>query len=201
MGELNYTFMLGNGFSISPGVRYIRQFDNGAGAVGGASYLGKAYTTGYRDPNSLDSQMVAARLVTQIDDYKINLGFSKIYDEADLITPWRGFPTAGYTRSMTRYNWRANTKSYRIEMQKSSNKLGIYKDLFIQASILYTDGDDEKRGAHVLDEIHYYAGFVQNLPGMVDLQWRLRLGYTQYLDDEVSQYNNLDGRFEINYLF
>lgn len=199
MGEINYTFKLGNKFSIAPGVRYIKQMDNGAGAVGGASYQNN--TTGYKNPNSLDSQMIAARIVTKIDNYKINLGYSNILDEADLITPWRAFPTSGYTRSMARYNWRANTKSYRIELQRNQNKSGIYKDVFIQASILYTDGDEDKAGAHVLDEMYYYVGFVQNVPSLVNLQWRLRLGYAQYLDSDESKYNNLDGRFELNYLF
>lgn len=201
MGELNYTFSFGKDFSIAPGVRYIRQFDNGAGAVGGASYLGKDYTTGYKDPDSLDSQMIAARLIAQIYNIRINLGYSKVFDEADLITPWRGFPTAGYTRSMGRYNWRANTQSYRIVLQKMSDILGIYKDIYTQAALLYTDGDDKKEGPHVLDELHYYLGFVHTISNLVDLQWRLRLGYTQYLDDEASQFNNLDARFEINYLF
>lgn len=211
MGELNYTFRLGRKFSISPGVRYIKQFDNGAGDVGGASYLGSAYTAGYKDPNSLDSQMAAARLVAKMDNYKVSLGYSKVFDEADLITPWRGFPTDGYTRSMARYNWRANTKSYRIELTRNGSSKGIYKDIYMQASVLYTDGDPEKTGAHVLDEIYYYAGFVQNVPSLVALQWRLRLGYAQYLDKELktgsgvdyseTDFNNLDARFELNYLF
>ncbi len=199
MGEINYTFKIGNKFSIAPGVRYINQMDNGAGAVGGASYQNN--TTGYKNKNSLDAQMIAARIVTKIDNYKINIGYSNILDEADLITPWRGFPTSGYTRSMARYNWRANTKSYRIELQRNANKSGVYKDVYIQASVLYTDGDDNKAGAHVADEYYYYAGFVQNIPSIVNLQWRLRLGYTQYLDSAASEFNNLDSRFELNYLF
>ena len=198
MLEANYQFNF-DGFTLSPGFRYIKQFDNGAGKVGGASYTGDS--TGYKNPNSLDSQMIAARLVAKIQKYKINLGYSNILDEADLITPWRGFPTSGYTRSMGRYNWRANTQSYRIEMQRNANKKGVYKDLFIQASILYTNGDEEKTGYHNLDEIYYYLGFVQNLPSLVDLQWRLRLGYTSYLDGDDSDFNNIDARFELNYLF
>jgi len=47
----------------------------------------------------------------------------------------------------------------------------------------------------------YYVGFVQNIPSMPSLQWRLRLGYSQFLDSENSDFNFLDGRFEINYLF
>ena len=199
MAELNYTFIVGDNFTITPGLRYIRQFDNGAGEVGGASLTGN--TTGYNDPNSLDAQMIAARLVAKVDDYKFNLGYSYILDEADLVTPWRAFPTAGYTRSMITYNWRANTKSYRFEVQKNANSKGIYEDLFIQASILYKDADDEKTGPFAKDKMFYYVGFVQNIPSMPSLQWRLRLGYSQFLDSEESDFNFLDGRFEINYLF
>jgi len=197
MTELNYTVTLADNVSITPGLRYIRQFDHGGGEVGGASIT--TNTTGYKDINSIDAQMIAARVVGKVDNYKINLGFSYVLDEADLITPWRGFPTAGYTRSMGRYNWRANTKSYRLEVVRSANAEGVYRDVFIQASILYTDGDDAKLGIN--DELYYYIGFVQNIPSLVNLQWRLRLGYADYVDRSASDLNNLDSRFEINYLF
>lgn len=199
MAEFNYTFTAGENFTITPGVRYIRQFDNGAGAIGGASFTGNF--TGYNDPASLDAQMIAARLVARMDNYKFNLSYSYIFDEADLITPWRGFPTAGYTRSMITYNWRANTKSYRFEIQKNANNKGVYKDLFIQASVLYVDGDEKKTDPFIEDEIFYYLGFVQNVPNMPSLQWRLRLGYAQFLNGDDSDYNFFDGRFELNYLF
>lgn len=192
MGELNYKVKMGS-FALTPGVRYIKQFDNGAGKVGGAAYDGT--TTGYKDPTSLDSQMIAARLVGTYDIFKLNLGYSQIMDEADLITPWRGFPTAGYTRSMARYNWVANTKSYRAELSINGNKKGIYKDIFTQISFLHTDSDESK-GQY--DENYYYLGFVQNIPSLVDLQWRLRLGYA---DTKKADADNLDARFEINYLF
>lgn len=192
MLELNYKVKLAD-FSISPGVRYIKQFDDDAGKIGGAAYDGT--TDGYKDPDSLDSQMIAARVVGTYDIYKLNIGYSKVFDEADLITPWRGFPTSGYTRSMARYNWMANTKSYRMELTMNSNKKGIYKDMFIQASILHTDADENK-GKY--DENYYYLGFVQNLEDMQDLQWRLRLGYA---DTKKKDADSLDARFEINYLF
>lgn len=193
MLEANYKINF-DGFSVSPGMRYIKQFDNGAGEVGGAAYSGD--TTGYKDVDSLEAQMIAARVVTKIKNYKISLGYTNILDEADLITPWRGFPTAGYTRSMARYNWQANTQSYRLELVRNGNKKGIYKDVFIQTSILYTNADEDKNDK---DEMYYYIGFVQNIPSMVDLQWRLRLGYVDYIDD--SEFNDVDARFEINYLF
>jgi len=199
MAEVNYKIALG-GFSLSPGVRYIKQFDNGAGEVGGAAYSGKVAgqsgeAGGYKEADSLESQMIAARLVGAFGKYKINLGYSQVFDEADLITPWRGFPTAGYTRSMARYNWMANTKSYRIEIQRAANKTGIFTDLFVQASVLHTDADEDKG---YFDENYYYIGFVQNVPALIDLQWRLRLGYN---DTEKEDADSLDGRFELNYLF
>ncbi|WP_295008999.1 hypothetical protein [Sulfurimonas sp.] len=192
MAEANYKINMGS-FSLSPGVRYIKQFDNGAGDIGGAAY--DATPTGYKDPNSLDSQMIAARLVAAYDVFKLNLGYSKVFDEADLVTPWRGFPTAGYTRSMARYNWVANTKSYRAELTINPNKTGVYKDVYMQLSALHTDADEDKGQ---FDENFYYAGFVQNLPMMPELQWRLRLGYT---DTDKVDADSLDARFELNYLF
>lgn len=195
MLEANYKINF-DGFSIAPGMRYIKQFDNGAGKVGGASYAKGLNATGYKDIDSLEAQMIAVRVVTKIQNYKINLGYTNILDEADLITPWRGFPTAGYTRSMARYNWRANTQSYRLELVRNANKKGIYKKIFTQASVLYTNSDENKGNK---DELYYYLGFVQNIPALVDMQWRLRLGYVDYIKDDT--FNDLDARFELNYLF
>lgn len=192
MGELNYKIKY-DGFTLTPGMRYIKQFDDKAGEAGGAAL--DATTTGYKDPDSLDSQMIAARLVASYDMYKLNLGYSKVFDEADLVTPWRGFPTAGYTRSMARYNWVANTKSYRAELTINPNKSNIYKKLFVQLSALHTDADEAK-GQY--DENYYYAGFIQNIPSLAELQWRLRLGYT---DTKKADADNLDARLELNYLF
>ncbi len=199
MAEANYKIAM-DGFTLTPGVRYIKQFDNGAGKVGGAAYNGSVagqdgLAGGYEDANSLDAQMIAARLVGKFENYKLNLGYTHVLDEADLITPWRGFPTAGYTRSMARYNWMANTKSYRIELVRNGNSKGVYKEMFMQFSILHTDAD-ERKGYY--DENYYYAGFIQNIASMPTLQWRLRLGYS---DTEKNDADNLDARFELNYLF
>ena len=209
MGELNYRFDLSKTLSIAPGLRYIRQFDNGGGSVGGAALLGQlagksGSSYGYKEADSLDSQMIAAKIVAKIDNYALNLAYSMVFDEADLVTPWRAFPTSGYTRSMGRYNWFANTKSYRIKLTRNANSTGIYKDLFTELSVLYTDADENKYVAignvnlKYADQIYYYAGFVQNLPSMPELQWRLRLGYN---DTDLDGWDNLDARFELNYLF
>jgi hypothetical protein len=199
MGEANYKIKMGD-FSLTPGARYIKQFDNGAGEIGGAAYSGKLVgktgkSGGYSEADSLDSQMVAARLVGAYSIYKLNLGYSQVFDEADLVTPWRGFPTAGYTRSMARYNWIANTKSYRAELTINESKTGVYKDVAVTLSALHTDADELKGQ---FDENYYYAGLTQNLPAMPELQWRFRIGYQ---DTEKADADNVDTRFEINYLF
>ena len=198
MGELNYTMQF-NGFSVTPGVRYIQQFDNGAGAVGGASLSGLAASATYKDPTSLNAKMVAARVVTKIDTYKINLAYTNILNEADLVTPWRGFPTSGYTRSMGMYNWKANTKSYRIELVKNANSTGVYTKPFLQTSILYIDGDETK--SILADSVYYYAGLVQNIPSMPEFQYRVRLGYRDFIHSSSVISNYLDSRLEFNYLF
>lgn len=199
MVEANHKIQF-DSFYLSPGVRYIKQFDNGGGEIGGANINGQlagisGESGGYKDASSLDSQMIAARLVAFYEKYRLNLGYSNVLNEADLVTPWRGFPTVGYTRSMGRYNWMANTKSYRIEFAHGVNNKGIYRDLFMLFSFLHTDADETKGN---FDENFYYAGFVQNIPSMIDLQWRLRLGYA---DTKQNDADNLDARFEINYLF
>ena len=200
MGELNYKVNF-DGFSVTTGVRYIQQFDNGAGAIAGASLsVLLAGSTAYKDPNSLDAQMIAARVVTKVGDYKINLGYTNILDKSDLVTPWRGFPTAGYTRSMGMYNWKANTKSYRLELVKGATNSGLYTSPFIQTSILYIDGDIKKTAA--ADSMFYYFGIVQNIPSMKEFQYRVRVGYRDFIGDSQDLVSNyLDSRLEFNYLF
>jgi hypothetical protein len=201
MGELNYKIAL-DGFSITPAIRYIQQFDNGAGAIGGASLKGNvsvANPHGYKNPDSLSAQMIAFKLVTKVQDYKLSLAYTNILNKSDLVTPWRGFPTAGYTRSMGVYNWRANTKSYRIELVKGANAKGIYKKPFIQTSILYVDTDANK--GILEDSMVYYFGIVQNLPSMLNFQYRIRLGYRDFIGDASKVSNYADTRLEFNYLF
>lgn len=201
MTEINYKIIF-DGFSITPAIRYIKQFDNGAGSVGGASLKGNVTVNdakGYKDPTSLNSQMIAARVVTRFDKYKINLAYTNILDEADLVTPWRGFPTSGYTRSMARYNWRANTKSYRLELVRKTSDIGLYNDVFIQTSIMFQDDDYKKFDGNNLDSMYYYIGFIQNINFLDNAQWRFRVGYQDFV--EISQINNVDTRFELNYFF
>ena len=98
--------------------------------------------------------------------HTVFLGYQKgsitqVFDEADLVDLWRAFPTAGYTRSMSRYNWYANTKSYRAQLTINTNGIGVYKNLFVQISALHTDNDAAKG---LMSENYYYIGLIQNLP-------------------------------------
>jgi hypothetical protein len=196
--EAHYKVVKKDGYTLTTSVRYIRQFDHGAGAIGGASIDGdvnNARAGGYSDPDSLDSQMVAARMVTKYKNYLVNIGYSQVFDEADLVAPWRGFPTGGYTRSMARFNWEANTKSYRVLLKVNPNKKAVFDKTYIETSILHTDADELKGE---FDENYYYLGFVQNVPSFQDLQWRFRFGYA---DTQKPDADNIDSRFEVNYLF
>ena len=106
---------------------------------------------------------------------------------------------------MLRYNWYANSRSYRVQLTINTNKTGIYKNLSVNLSALHTDNDAAKG---LLSENYYYVGLIQNLPSMPQLQWRFRVGYDDILTQHAtgvtttSTYNdNLDTRVEFNYLF
>jgi len=119
-GEVNYKVNLGSGYTLTPGVRYMKQFDNGGGKIGGATLKGglagvTGSALGYKDAASLDASLWMARLVLKKGPLKAKIGYSAVADEADIVAPWRGFPTGGYTRAMAQYNWYANTKTWNVE--------------------------------------------------------------------------------------
>ena len=129
---------------VTPAFRYMQQFDNGAGAIGGANL--KTLTRGYSDPDSLDSWLIGARVDIAKDAWKLRFGYTQIADKGDLIAPWRGFPTAGFSRTMGQYNWYANTKSYMIRADLDLDTAGLIPG--VQAFMRFTvqDFDDKKIG-------------------------------------------------------
>lgn len=123
--ELNYAINLPADFSLTPGIRYMQLIDNGGGGKIGGANLGGNFglskgvitnTLGYKDVHSLDSSISVARVVLKKGSLKVQVGYSSVADEADIVAPWRGFPTGGYTRAMSQYNWYANTKTSDIEL-------------------------------------------------------------------------------------
>ncbi len=204
--EAHYAIDAG-GTKIIPGFRYFKQMDNGGGKIGGASLKGD--TQGYDDPNSLDSSLTAVRVDIQPSKaYKFRVGYSAIADEADLVTPWRGFPTGGFTRAMAQYNWYANTKTTMLRADVSLDKLGLLPDTWFLVRYAIQDFDDNKDAVQADSNILHTDWFHDIKMGEDLLKLKFRMGLVTAKDDikksdsttktDVS-YNEY--RFEINYLF
>jgi hypothetical protein len=209
IAELNYKIDLGDGYALTPGFRYMKQFDNGGGDVGGASLSGKLDRTnigsnlyGYKEKHTLDSSAWMARLVLSKGALQLLAGYSDVADEADLVAPWRGFPTGGYTRAMAQLNWVANTQSAMLEANYDFGKANILKGFKTLARYVVQDFDEAKQSAGALaDNKVVHIDLVQQITPQLDA--RVRFG-------NVNADNRLDGtdkdsyneyRFEINYLF
>lgn len=223
-GEAHYTFKAGD-FNIIPGIRYMYQFDNGGGDIGGASLTGVLANYsggddfGYDDPESLKSWLFAARVDLKSDaPWKVRLGYSKIADKADIVAPWRGFPTGGFTRAMGQYNWMANTTTFMLRGDYDFGKAGIVSGLTAMFRLAYEDYDDGKRGRlqsgqtinlQPTDRTVLHLDAIQKIAALPGLEARVRMAFVMADDDKVvtdsgtsttdPSYNEY--RFELNYLF
>ncbi|WP_434636325.1 OprD family outer membrane porin [Sulfurimonas sp. NW7] len=208
-GELNYKIALSGGYSLTPGVRYMNQMDNGGGAVGGATLKGtlaidKAPATnlGYKDRYTLDSSLWMARLVLKKGAFKAKIAYSAVEDAADIVAPWRGFPTGGYTRAMAQYNWYANTKTAAAELHYDFNKAGLITGFSAMARYAIQNFDEAKQAAGVqADSNILHVDLRENFGN--GLYAKIRVGLVS-ADSRVSgvekdSYNEY--RFELNYLF
>ncbi|SMP87088.1 outer membrane porin, OprD family [Epsilonproteobacteria bacterium SCGC AD-308-E02] len=206
-GELNYMIGLPSGFSLTPGVRYMKQMDNGGGKVGGASLSGTVNAAnevamGYTDGSSLDSSLAMARLVLKKGPLQVQVAYSAVADEGDIVAPWRGFPTGGYTRAMAQYNWKSNTKTTEAEVKYDFGKANIIPGFSAMARYAMQDFDEDKQvsGAEA-DSSILHMDFIQKIA--TGLEGKLRIGLKS-ADDRVGStdqdsYNEY--RFELNYLF
>ena len=215
-GELNYKVAFGDGYTLTPGVRYMKQFDNGGGAVGGANLKGnfgldKGVITnnlGYNDVHSLDSSLWMARLVLKKGPLKAKIAYSAVADDADIVAPWRGFPTGGYTRAMGQYNWYANTKTWDIEANYDFDKAGLVPGFSAMIRFAMQNFDEAKQAAGVqADSNVIHMDFRENIAkglyaklrvGLVSADTRAATASTNAGIDADS-YNEY--RFELNYLF
>lgn len=130
--EANYAIDAGDA-TVTLGARYTRQYDHGAGEIitpkdGSSIYATGAVTAtapaggtskvqmkGDND-NRVDTYMAAVRAVVNYGPSRFLLAYSHTGEGGDLIAPWRGFPTEGYTRSMTITDWNANTHAYKAQV-------------------------------------------------------------------------------------
>ena len=215
MAETNYSISFPGKFTLTPGIRYMQQFDRGAGTVGGAPLSGTLVNGGatgnggYRNPDSVDAKLCAARLVLTKGAGKLSTGYSKIFDDGDFITPWRGYPTGGYTRPMGHYNWFANTESFMIQGYYDFGKAHLLKGFRMCGDFTYTNFDDDKErlGGHGLSDIRYvHADMWYVFPALPGLEAKFRMAFADAdrlrnpavygADLSYSEF-----RFEMNYLF
>ncbi|WP_345979659.1 OprD family outer membrane porin [Sulfurimonas sp. HSL3-2] len=217
-GELNYKIALPGGYSLTPGIRYMKQMDNGGGKVGGANLGGSLVTwtgstatynstKGYSTPDSLESSLGMARLVLKKGPLKAQIAYSAVSDDADIVAPWRGFPTGGYTRAMAQYNWYANTKTYDAEVAYDFGKADIIPGFSAMLRYAIQDFDEKKQAAGVqADSNVIHMDFRQKIAKGLDA--KLRIGLVSA--DKLSSYSSTPGidknsyneyRFELNYLF
>ncbi|NPA65570.1 MAG: OprD family porin [Epsilonproteobacteria bacterium] len=198
--DFSYTLHLA-GIKLKPAFRYIWQFDNGAGEVGGANLL--AVTDGYKDPNSVEGSLLAVKLDSYFSKaLRFRLSYSSVADKADIIAPWRGFPTAGYTRAMGQYNWQANTKTYFARVDYDLAKAKILQGCSIMARYAYQDFDETKKTI-MTDSNVYNLDIVYKAQSLEGFDTKLRIGYVDAKNyvgkDYAPSYS--DYRLEFNYLF
>lgn len=206
-GEVNYKIALPGGYSLTPGARYMKQFDNGGGAIGGATLKGTLVgvtgaSLGYKDASSLDSYVWMARLVFQKGPLKAKIGYSAVADEADIVAPWRGFPTGGYTRAMAQYNWYANTKTWNVEANYDFDKAGLVPGFSAMIRYAMQNFDEVKQAAGVqADSNILHMDFRENFQNGLYAKIRVGLVSADNRVDSIDKDSYNEYRFELNYLF
>ncbi len=195
--EGHYTIPVGK-WKVVPGVRYMMQMDDLGANVNVANL--KKNTTGYTDPTSLDADLLCARVDIKKGAFLGRLGYSKVGDKADIVAPWRGFPTGGFTRAMAQYNWYANTKTYMIRAGYDFGKAKILPGFSIMARYAIQDFDDNKPGVQA-DSNVIHVDARQNIGNDMELKFRLGMvdadvGNTGKTDVSYNEY-----RLELNYFF
>ena len=203
--EGSYTFKPERKFKIKPSIRYIKQFDNGAGAIGGANLRNN--TTGYTNPDSLESSLIAGRIDFINGAGSFRVGYSQIADEGDMLTPWRGFATSGYSRAMGQTNWYSNTKTFLLRADYDFSKAKLVSGLRIMSRYAIEDFDDSKAG--VSSDVNVFTvDIVKRFKNYPNFMTKLRTAFVK----EDHKVLNLDGtykqdpsynevRLEMNYLF
>lgn len=210
IAEANYQIKLNDSWTLTPGVRYLQQMDDGAGKIGGASLSGSLANLsgtggGYSDRASADGSILMGRLVLNGGPMTLTAGYSTISDDADIIAPWRGFPTGGYTRLMAQVDWIANTDNWMLRADYDFGKANLIPGF--KAMVAYESMNfDEAKTA--------ISGFTDRSIFMVDLwktfkelpntEFKFRMGLVnaETTPGNTLDYNSYDEyRFEVNYLF
>jgi len=158
----------------------------------------KGNQSGYDDPNNLDSSLLALRMDFKKGAFLGRIGYSKIADDADIVAPWRGFPTGGFTRAMAQYNWYADTETLMFRAGYDFGKAKILPGFSIMARYAIQDFDETKSGvAGDSNVIHIDAR--QNIGK--DLEVKLRLGFVDADEKGGKDGSYNEYRLELNYFF
>ncbi|MBU1667937.1 hypothetical protein KKC13_05915 [bacterium] len=190
---------------VMPSIRYMQQFDNGAGSIGGANL--KNNTIAYKDPESLNAALIAGRIDFLKGASTLRLGYSKVENQGDIVAPWRGFPTAGYSRAIGQTNWYANTQTYMLRADYDFSKAEILKGLRGVVRYAVNDFDDNKPGVQADSNVLSFD-IVKRYESMPTLHTKIRTAFingdNQTIAEDNSKktdpsYNEI--RLEINYLF
>ena len=205
--EANYKIKLNDGWSVTPGARYMNQMDEGAGAIGGAALSGRAVNGGYSDPNNVDGSLTAVRVKVAKGAGNLTLGYSKISDDADIIAPWRGFPTGGYTRSMAQYNWEADTVSWMLKAYYDFGKAKMVPGLRVALDYAEMDYDERKLlagSSSKTDRNIIHLDMFKTFESIRNLELKFRAAIisadsSPAATKDFNSYN--EARFEVNYFF
>jgi len=196
-----YKIYLPDGFAVIPGFRYMQQFDGGAGTIGGPNL--KDDSIGYINKTSVNGKLYGARLDVRRSGFLGRLGYTYIANEADIIAPWRGYPTGGFTRIMGQYNWYANTASYMLRLGYDFKQIGI--NTFARYAV--QDFDNNKPGTPA-DHNAIEWDLTKTFASVPNLYLKLRMEYVSYKSGTRDMLGNIksapsygDYRFGINYLF
>jgi hypothetical protein len=202
MMQLDYKWDF-DGLKIKPSLRYMYQFDDKAGKIGGANL--KTITAGYKNPNSLDTYMIAARLDVVSDIYRVRFGYSYIADKADIVAPWRSFPTSGFTRVMRQYNWYANTTTYMMRLDLDLSKINLLYNATATFKYAIQDFDDKKLGTPSDNDV-LTLDIIKQFDSKPNLYLKFRFAHsfgksTTYQNITKPKNSYSEGRLELNYLF
>lgn len=221
--EAVWEIKLADGWVLSPAARVLRQFDRGAGAVGGASLTGcfaldKTFTTSaadlrklasYSDPRSVDGGLWATRAVLTRGPLGLTVGMAEIADEADIIAPWRGFPTGGYTRLMAQVDWQAANSNWMTRIDYDFGKTRVTSSL--KASVAYVRIDCDARkiaeGTMALTDRGFTNCDVTAVfHGLPQTEFKVRFGSARAdakpsTTDPRNYESYREMRFEMNHLF
>ena len=210
IAEANYKIKLNDAWTLTPGIRYLRQMDDGAGVIGGAALAGtvtaaNAASKGYTTGDNVDGSIIMARLVAANGPLVLSAGYSKIADDADIIAPWRGFPTGGYTRSMAQVDWIANTKNWAVKAVYDFGKAGMVSGFKVAADYENMNFDDAKAATTgFTDRDIFHVDMWKTFKEVPNTEFKFRFA-TVDADPAVgatTDYNSYNEyRFEINYLF